>query len=464
MSNKTEQLRSLPAVDEVLRADELADLLDQSPRRQLVRWIREAVEDCRRRILDGQPLQHGVMAAVVDRVRHLRQCEAGQTLQQVINATGVLLHTNLGRAPLADRAIERMNQAVGYANVELDLTAGRRSKRGQRAARLLAELSGAEDAVVVNNCASATMLVLQTIAGNREVVVSRGQLVEIGGGFRLPDVFTAAGVILREVGTTNRTYLRDYENAVGETTGAIIRVHRSNFKQSGFVTEPSIEELVAAQRPDHVPVIDDLGSGCFDDLSALGLDEPTVPHSVAAGADLTLFSGDKLFGGPQCGIIVGRSHWLSKLRRSPIMRAVRVDKLTLAALEATAEIHLAGNAVEELPLQRMMFRDPADIRADCLAVCERLAGFQAAKVCVVDCESQIGGGAIPGAALASHGVKISGVKIDELSLRLRTGQPAIQSRVAQDSLVLDLRTVAPQELQPLVSRLRQVLATFSERV
>ncbi len=458
MNSKAEQLRSLPAVDEVLREEALANIIAAFPHTQVVDWVRGGIEACRQQILAEQPLEGTNIESVIDSVIISARHEQASVLQHVINATGVVLHTNLGRAPLPDEAVERMQSAAAYSNVELDLVGGRRSKRGSRAARLLKQLTGVEDAVIVNNCASATMLVLQAIASGREVIVSRGQLVEIGGGFRLPDVFRAAGVVLREVGTTNRTYLRDYENAVGEETGAIIRVHRSNFKQSGFVTEPSIDEMVSAKRPDHVPVIDDIGSGCMDDLTPLGFDEPTVHHSIAAGADMTLFSGDKLFGGPQCGMVVGRKVWIDKLRSSPIMRAVRVDKITLAALEATLEIHLAGEATAKLPLQRMLFRTADEVRSDCERVASELGGCSA-NVSVTECESQVGGGSIPGGTLPSFGIKITGAKIETIATALRMGDPPVQSRVAQDSIVLDLRTVAEKELPALIRRSREVLAT-----
>jgi L-seryl-tRNA(Ser) seleniumtransferase len=462
LNNRAEQLKNLPAVDEILRRDELADLCPAHPRVHVVQWTRDAIADCRRQILGGEDLDDEAMtAAIVDHVRQRSREENRRSLRRVINATGVLLHTNLGRAPLADRAIERMRQASGYTNVELDLTTGKRSHRGHRATRLMAELAGAEDAVIVNNCAGATILVLQAVAQGREVIVSRGQLVEIGGGFRLPDVFESAGVRLREVGTTNRTYLRDYENAVSEQTGAIIRVHRSNFLQSGFVTEPSIDELVAANRPAGIPVIDDLGSGCFCDLSPLGLHEPTVRASVACGADLTLFSGDKLFGGPQCGIVVGRSDWIAKLRRSPIMRAVRVDKLTIAGMEATAEIHLAGNAINELPLLNRMFQDAEAIRGECDKLVHQLPVLPGIDIEIVPCQSQIGGGAVPGASLPSYAVKVSGCSLDALQAILR-GQPtAVQARVVQNALMFDLRTVLADDFAHLASLLRSALESLS---
>lgn len=456
--NKTEQLKNLPAVDEVLRSEALADMSANFPRPQLVGWVRAAIDECRNQILrDDVSTEPSSIDDVIAYVRQFANADSGQAIQRVINATGVLLHTNLGRAPLADRAIKRMNEAAAYANVELDLNSGKRSKRGQRVMRLLAQLAGAEAALVVNNCAAATMLVLQAIAGGREVIVSRGQLVEIGGGFRLPDVFRAAGVVLREVGTTNRTYLRDYEGACSDQTGAIIRVHRSNFKQTGFVTEPSIDELVGAKRPADVPVIDDLGSGLINDLSAFGLDEPSVTDSVRAGADLTLYSGDKLFGGPQAGMIVGRKQWIDILARNPMMRAMRVDKVTLASLEATIEIHLGGTAMTEIPLLRMIAKDANQIRQQCEQIVESLPAVDGVNISVIATDSQVGGGSIPGIDIPSHAIRISGLATDELARRLRLGTPAVQSRVTDDSLLLDLRSVTPTELDLLTKRLSNAL-------
>ncbi len=476
MNSKAEQLRKLPAVDEILRDQTVAEMSTRFPRTQLVQWVRQAIDDCRAAILarsetgaDELPdeladeLAHKLTRSIVDRVRVLGDDENSTALQQVINATGVLLHTNLGRAPLAAQAIDRLRQATGYANVELNLGSGKRSKRGERATQLLAQLAGAEDAVVTNNCAGATILVLQAVARGREVIVSRGQLVEIGGGFRLPDVFTSAGVTLREVGTTNRTYLRDYEQAINEQTGAIIRVHRSNFALTGFVTEPTIDEMVAIPRTDSVPVIDDLGSGCFTDLTGLGLHEPTVMQSVQAGADLTLFSGDKLFGGPQCGIIVGKRRWIDKLRGNPMMRGVRVDKLTLAALEATTEIHLGGHAIQEIPVLQMMFESPDVVQKRCQSVCDRLAEIEGVELSVMACESQVGGGSIPGTSIPSFALRIGGGPIEQIASGLRAGKPAIQARVAQDAIILDLRTVRESEIEWLISGLRETLHAVSSQ-
>jgi L-seryl-tRNA(Ser) seleniumtransferase len=452
----TEQLRDLPSVDAVLQHPKVAALRTQHSHALLTNWIRAAIADCRQRLLAGETIDSSSMLGrVLDHVATQGARDHGQSVRRVINATGILLHTNLGRSPLAAKASERMSQAAGYASVELNLETGRRSKRGGRVVALLAQLSGAEDALVVNNCAAATILVLQTLAAGREVIVSRGQLVEIGGGFRLPDVFRAAGVRLCEVGTTNRTYLRDYESAIGEQTAAIIRVHRSNFFQAGFVTEPSIDEMVSIPRPNDLPVIDDLGSGCVDNLNAFGINEPTVLDSVKLGADLTLFSGDKLFGGPQAGIIVGRKAWIEPLRTSPMMRAMRVDKLTLAALEATAEIHLAGTAMSDIPILSMIATSADQV----CQRCERMVAGVAndARVQIVACESQVGGGSVPGATIPSYAVKVTVDHIDSLAYLLRSGTPAVQGRIGDQSLLLDLRTVADHEVASVAQILSNAL-------
>ena len=454
--SRAEKLRTLPAVDELLRDADLADLHQRFPRTILASWIRAAVDRLRQEILDDSRRDTtDLRTAVIAEVRQQSAREMGSAIQPVINATGIILHTNLGRAPLSSRAIERVAASAGYSNVELDLHSGKRNQRGQRVSRLLQHLTAADDAIVVNNCAAATILVLQTLAAGREVIVSRGQLVEIGGGFRLPDVFRSAGVQLREVGTTNRTYLRDYESAINERTAAIIRVHHSNFRMSGFVTEPTIEELVTLRRPEAVPVIDDLGSGWIDSAGPLSLNEPSVAQSVRCGANLTLFSGDKLFGGPQCGIVVGRGDYIERLRRSPMMRALRMDKLSLAAMEATLEIHLSGEAATELPALAMLAASAEEVHQRCLRVLEMLS--LDTGVTIVPCQSQIGGGSVPGTDLPSYALRIECDHPDLMARRLREGQPAIQSRIQHDSLCLDLRTVSDDQCGDLIDRLNDAL-------
>lgn len=445
---KAEKLRALPSVDIILRDEELKALRDSNTLAQITAWVRTAIQGCRDQILQSpESFDATPTRWIIDQVTRQSKADLGQRLQPVINATGVILHTNLGRSPMSDQAIVAANRASRYTNVELNLESGRRSKRGERLMTLLAQLTGAEDALVVNNCAAATVLVLQAIAAGREVIVSRGQLVEIGGGFRLPDVFRAAGVTLREVGTTNRTYLQDYEAAVNDQTGAVIRVHRSNFHLSGFVTEPTIDELVQMERPESVAMIDDLGSGSMVDLTPYGLQEPNVLDSIRSGADISLFSGDKLFGGPQAGILVGKKQWIEKLRRSPIMRAMRVDKLTLAALEATTEIHLAGNALTELPTLRMITTSAETIRQRCESLLLRIE--QSNSTAVVPCESQVGGGSIPGSSLPSYALRVAGYPPHHLAHHMRDGAVAIQARVSDEAVMIDLRTVADHELTDL---------------
>ncbi len=443
-------------MDIILRDEEMLALRDNHTLAQITAWVRTAVQNCREQILlSPEAFDAAPTRWIIDRVLSESKADDGQRLQPVINATGVILHTNLGRSPMSDPAIAAADRASRYTNVELNLVSGRRSKRGERLMTLLAQLTGAEDALVVNNCAAATVLVLQAIAAGREVIVSRGQLVEIGGGFRLPDVFRAAGVTLREVGTTNRTYLQDYEAAVNDQTGAVIRVHRSNFHLSGFVTEPTIDELVQMERPDSVAVIDDLGSGSMVDLTPYGLQEPNVLDSIRSGADLSLFSGDKLFGGPQAGILVGKKPWIEKLRRSPIMRAMRVDKLTLAALEATTEIHLSGNALTELPTLRMITTPDETVRQRCESLLLRINPSDSVEV--VSCESQVGGGSIPGSSLPSHALRITGYPPHHLAHHMRSGPVAIQTRVSDEAVMIDLRTVAEQELTELANGINSAI-------
>ena len=461
--SQADRLRELPAVNDVLKHPSIDRLRAEHSHTLVTQWARAAIQACRERLIDGKRSNgEDFLSQIIADVQHACLRDQGQSIQHVINGTGVILHTNLGRAPLASLAIERAKQAASYTNVELDLQSGRRNRRGDRVTKLLAQLTGAEAAVVVNNCAAATVLVLQSIASGREVIVSRGQLVEIGGGFRLPDVFRTAGVTLREVGTTNRTYLRDYESAISEQSGAIIRVHHSNFHLSGFVSEPNIEEMVLIDRHEDIPVIDDLGSGCVADLSKFGLNEPNVLDSVRCGADLTLFSGDKLFGGPQSGIVVGKERWIRQLQSNPLMRAFRVDKLTLAALEATSEIHLAGNAWTEIPTLRMLALSTEQIKASCEQLVAAIGGIEThVHVEIVPCQSQVGGGSIPGSSLDSFALRLTGPPPDRLANAMRSGAQAVQTRVSEDAVLIDLRTVAEDEFMPLAAMLKHVLRKFS---
>ena len=458
--NQSTRLRELPAVNSVLTSLPIEPLRKQYPDTTLVGWIRQSLEKVRRSLQSEKLGATGdIKGEVIRQVLQHQHEIAGNSVKQVINATGIILHTNLGRAPLAEAAIQRVTQVARTSNVELNLHTGKRNHRGDYCVELLRQLTGCEDALLVNNCAAATMMVLQVIACQREVIIARGQLIEIGGGYRLPDVFTASGAILHEVGTTNRTYVHDYEHAVSAETAAVMRVHHSNFKQTGFVTEPTIRELVEMKRSDDLPVIDDLGSGWLDSTDELQLDEPSVKASVASGADLTLFSGDKLLGGPQCGIILGSGRWIKLLRQSPLMRAMRLDKLTLGALEATLEIHLNGDALSDIPTLRMINESTESIRSRS----EKLASLikSNAEIRVIQCLSQIGGGALPCQQLPSYGISIATAKPNVLADHLRRGATSIQSRVSADSVILDLRTVDASQIDIIADNLRQSFALIS---
>ncbi len=456
---KSERLRSIPSVDQVLQCNELSEVRKIVAHPILVSCVRGSIEQVRSEFLHNHDLSSdNVLDRIVNSVNTAIQSQAKQSLRPVINATGIILHTNLGRAPLAHLAIERMRAAAAYTNLELDLESGKRNRRAANVMQLLAMATGAEDALVVNNCAAATVLVLQSLASGREVIISRGHLVEIGGGFRLPDVFKSAGVILREVGTTNRTYCSDYHDAISPTTGAIIQVHHSNFAQIGFVTEPSLRELVTSLEDRPFPIIHDIGSGSLYDLSKFGLNEPCVKESIHLGADVCMFSGDKLFGGPQCGIIVGKKRWLERLQSNPIVRALRVDKVTLGALEATTEIHLSGQAFRQLPVLQMLSISPQELLSRCKGLHHKLSAGVKNRIGLVDCESFVGGGTSPGQGLRSYALSVEGTNLDFISKSLRSGPRAIMGRLTENRLLLDLRTIDACDLEYVASRLEELLS------
>lgn len=366
------------------------------------------------------------------------------SLRRVINATGVIVHTNLGRAPLAAAALSRIAElGAGYTNLEYDVARGERGSRAVHAETLLTRLTGAQAAAVVNNNAGATLLMLAALADGREVLISRGELVEIGGGFRVPDVMAQSGALLREVGTTNRTRVADYAAALSERTGLILRVHPSNFRIQGFTERPALEDLVALGRQFTVPVVEDLGSGA---LLPLVRDEPLVGHSISAGVDLVCFSGDKLLGGPQAGILLGRRDLIDRVRRHPLMRALRVDKLTYAALEATLIEYLAGRAVRTVPVVRMLSltMEDLDARARRLSETLRAAGWDAETV---DGMSTVGGGSAPGIELPTRLVAIAraGRSAADIEAYLRRADPPVIGRILQDRVVLDVRTMSADD-------------------
>lgn len=386
-------------------------------------------------------------ASAATRVRAALETLAAPSLRRVINATGVVLHTNLGRAPLP-----RFTPLAGYSNLEYDLPAGRRGKRDVHAATLMERCFGASG-IVVNNNAAAVFLALHELASGYEVIVSRGELIEIGDGFRIPDIMARSGAILREVGTTNRTRIEDYRDAITERTRLLLRVHRSNFEIRGFTGRPELKELAALGRERGIPVYEDLGSGCPVDLRPYGLNEPLVADALAEGADLVSFSGDKLLGGPQAGLLVGRSELIGRLRRNPLFRALRVDKLTYQALETTLR-HLVLGRIEEVPALRMIAEPAERIRERAEALCKRLAGVPAS---VVPGESLVGGGSTPEQPLPTWLVAIAADDPSALERRLRLGEPPVIARVEKERVLLDLRTVFPEEEDELARAVNAAL-------
>jgi L-seryl-tRNA(Ser) seleniumtransferase len=405
--------------------------------------LRAGADRLRARITAGEDIGEAAGAVEAFAAAALAVQSRG-SLRPVINATGVIIHTNLGRAPLADAAIERVTAiARGYSNLEYDLARGERGSRTVHAESLITALTHAEAAIVVNNNAAATLLILSGLAAGREVVISRGELVEIGGGFRVPDVLRQSGATLREVGTTNRTRVSDYTSAVSPATAMFLRVHPSNFRIEGFTERPSLADLVSGARAMNVMVVEDIGSGCLvDDLA----DEPSVRASIAAGVDLVCFSGDKLLGGPQAGIIAGRKALVDRLRTHPLMRALRADKITFALLEATLAEYAAGRAAETVPVQRMLHLSADDIEARVQA----LAGPLAAggwRVAMLSGTSAVGGGSAPGLQLPTVLLAISreDESPDATERRLRSLDPPVIARIEHDRVVLDLRTVPPAD-------------------
>jgi len=435
--------RTLPSVDRLLNEPGIRGLMDIAPRNLVVAAVRESIAAARS---GRSPTVPDWLSDVAERVAR-RTCPS---LHPVLNATGVVLHTNLGRSPLAPRALESLLAvAAGYSTLELDSATGTRGSRTDHCASLLAGLAGAEGALVVNNAAGALVLALNAMAAGREVLISRGELIEIGGSFRIPDILEKSGAVLREVGTTNRTHLDDYRRALSDRTGAILTVHRSNFEQTGFVATPEPSELADLARSARVPYLYDVGGGLLADLSPWNLTgEPRVQDAVATGADLVLFSGDKLLGGPQAGCLVGVGARVSDARRNPFARAMRADKLTLAALEATLALyHDPSQAIREIPVLRMLTlgADELERRATTLLRAIVLPG----RAALVHGFSAVGGGSFPGAKLPTTLVAIDpgSVGASGMALRLRLGTPPVIPRVQDERVVLDPRTLPEESLR-----------------
>jgi L-seryl-tRNA(Ser) seleniumtransferase len=449
--------RDIPPIDQLLQRAAIRALQAEYGVAATREAVRAAADDVRaglaKKTLTPAPESPDRVASLIEAAAATRLASRFRgSLREVINATGVIVHTNLGRAPLAAAALDRLAvTAKGYTNLEYELQTGTRGSRAVHAESLLTAITGAEAAVVVNNNAAATLLILAALATGREVIVSRGELVEIGGGFRVPEVMAQSGAVLREVGTTNRTRAADYAVAAGPKTALILRVHPSNFRIEGFTARPSLDELVRLARSVGLPLVEDLGSGCLDE----GLpDEPSVPASIRAGVDLVCFSGDKLLGGPQAGIVAGRKALVGALGRHPLMRALRVDKLTYAALEATLLEYLAGRARQTVPVQAMLHLDVETIEARARALADRLVA-SGWRVRLVTGTSAVGGGSAPGLTLPTVLVAIErdGLSPNALESRLRALPTPVVARIADDQVVLDLRTVSESEQETLAAEL-----------
>jgi L-seryl-tRNA(Ser) seleniumtransferase len=440
--------RTLPSVSALLESAGVRALLVSAPRGLVVAAVRDVVNEFRERPLAPPADEDAWTNAIAERVRLSQR----RSLRPVINATGIVLHTNLGRAPLPAVAIAAIARvAAGYSNLELDLATGSRGSRYTHCAALLRELTGAEDALVVNNCAAALVLALNTVAADRDAVLSRGELVEIGGSFRVHDIMAKSGARLREVGSTNRTHLTDYTRVIGRDTGAVLKVHRSNFALEGFVAEVSVRELAPIAREHDIPIVHDLGSGLLISLASIGLEgEPTAREALDAGATIVVMSGDKLLGGPQAGIIVGAARHLRAMRENPLARSYRVDKLTLAALEATLALYREREgALSEIPTLALLGAPLATVRerATRAMVAVRDAGIGCA---LVDSVSSVGAGAYPRAELPSVAIALDG-HAERWAAALRAGDPAVVGRVHENRLLLDLRAVSDAEVGALTT-------------
>ena len=454
-------LRALPKVHTLLETEAAQSLLADWPRASVLAETRAEIDSRRQQILAGETpavAEDAVLAAVTTRLqdRDLKR------LRRVVNATGIVIHTNLGRAPMADAAVSAVTEAArGYSNLEMDLATGKRGGRGGQIEELLQTLTGAEAALVVNNNAAAVLLALGTLAGGGEVVISRGELVEIGGGFRVPDVITQSGARLVEVGTTNKTRLADYARASGADTKVLLKVHPSNYKIVGFTEEASVAELATLAQERGLVLMNDLGSGALVDLTAYGLPpEPTVPETLAAGADVVTVSGDKLLGGPQCGLILGKRELIERLGANPLFRALRADKLTLAALEATLRLYLdPARLTETVPVLRMLSMGKDELARRARRLRAMLAKIDGLETRVADGDGFTGGGALPTVPLPTKRVLVraAGRSADALASALRRHDPPVVAMLDDDWLVLDVRTVRDDEFCVIAEALREAL-------
>jgi L-seryl-tRNA(Ser) seleniumtransferase len=467
MDTKQELLRRLPKVDDLLKNKAIADMLETCPRRVVVDAVRSSIDAARIEIeTAGRPEDAAGIVEIdslVADTKRIVEMVINPSLRKVVNATGVVVHTNLGRSILPDVAIKAVAEIAGsYSNTEFDIDAGKRGSRHDHIEKLLCRLTGADAAMAVNNNAAAVLLALSALAKGKEVIISRGQLVEIGGSFRIPDVMRQSGARLREVGATNKTHIADFRSAVTDKTGLIMRAHPSNFQVVGFSSDVSLKDMVLVAREFEVPVLDDLGSGVMIDISKAGLPyEPTVQESVAAGVDVTTFSGDKLMGGPQAGIAVGKREFIQKMKKHPLARAVRIDKMTLAALEATLMLYYdEEKAIREIPTLSMLFASQEELAKRAKALAKRLAAISgiAAAIGAGEDTSKAGGGALPLAELPTAVIEIApaGMSANKLEKELRRAAVPVIGRIKDDKLLLDMRTILPADEEYIVSALTEI--------
>lgn len=461
MDNKQELLKQLPKIDEVLKDQRLFVFFEDNPRELVVEAVREEIDGLRSRILSGEPFSDGGLfrEESMDRIKNKIKEKSANSLRRVINATGTIVHTNLGRANLSESACRRVAEiAASYSTLEYDVARGKRGSRHDHIEKMIRRLTGAEAAIAVNNNAAAVLLCLSALAKNKDVIVSRGELVEIGGSFRIPEIMEQGGAKLREVGTTNKTKVADYRKAIEDgEAGMLLKVHTSNYKIIGFTAEASLEELKELGKEHGIPVVHDLGSGLMIGLAEFGIDEPTVKASLDAGADLVLFSGDKLLGGPQAGIVVGKKEYVDRMKHHPLARALRLDKLTLAALEATFREYIdPERAKSNIPVLSMITSSQEEMQRKAESLKDMiLARTDRFLVSIEETEGQIGGGSTPNLFLpgVSVSIKADGMSPDHIERSLRAADPPVISRINKDNVLLDMRTVYVSELPEIASAL-----------
>ncbi|SIQ71707.1 L-seryl-tRNA(Sec) selenium transferase [Halanaerobium kushneri] len=468
---KKEILQSIPAVNDFLAAPEAGLLIEKYSRKEFLKVLREELNKIRSQIINSRgEIQKDEfdysslnIKIIINNLAEKLKLESNVGIKKAINATGVIIHTNLGRSVLAKEALNKvMEVSENYSTLELDLKSGQRGYRSKKVKKIFKDLTGAESAVVVNNNAAAVMLILTALMRDKEVVISRGEMVEIGGSFRIPEVMENSGAILKEVGSTNRVYVKDYLNAVSEKTGAFIKVHPSNYRIEGFTHSVKTSELVRVAKKNNLPVIEDLGSGIIFNLSEYGLpDEPTVKERIEAGIDILTFSGDKLLGGPQAGIIVGRKKYLNQIESHPMMRALRVDKMTLAALEETLNLYYNfDEAVKKIPTLKMITEKPENVKSKAQQLLNKIKKVEGLKIELVKTEARVGGGAFPVSTFDSYGLAVeTGTKdIENLVSKLRTSKNSVIARIQADRAIFDLKTVRSIQLDQLAASINKAVS------